>query len=476
MLKIILLTILLVGSLAFSLLKFERHLLFFFLIRTKHFNNLIDYIGRLWPRLWMFCSDLAVALAFGGTGVAYLTRYNKGSSPYFVLFLLGLPAAIVWSPKLVYAPASVVVLALLCLLLRRLGRQELNFLGGASFLSLLALKTGMHHLIVFFFGLFGVPALLFTGLMLHSFDLIAGKSAIPGVAPLLPGSKDGRIGATFPGFDIFIPWYYGLIALVVTLVSHELAHGVLARVHRVKIKSTGLLTAGFLPLGAFVEPDEEDLKKKSSKQRMHVYAAGSFSNFVVGVVAGVLVLSSLYFMSLSIESYGMKVVELTPGYPAEKVVPLDTVIHGVNGRPVVNYDLFTNVSSQLKPNQTIELNTSAGLLELTTVPSEEDPSRGVVGVLVVEDYMLSGFIGGGLSMKVFFFFVASLGWIAFFNLNIALVNLMPIPPFDGFNMLREVMNTFDVSEQTAEKIIYTVIGLTGLFFLINIAPLLGMLL
>ena len=45
-----------------------------------------------------------------------------------------------------------------------------------------------------------------------------------------------------PGLNPLLPWTYGWIALVVTIVIHEAGHGIVARVYNAKVESTGLGT------------------------------------------------------------------------------------------------------------------------------------------------------------------------------------------------------------------------------------------
>jgi len=86
--------------------------------------------------------------------------------------------------------------------------------------------------------------------MQQAFAILFAGSNMPGVAPMLPSvNSEGEIGISVPGYDIFVPLVYAVIALAVLLFSHEFAHGVLARVHRVRVKSTGLLTFGIIPSG-----------------------------------------------------------------------------------------------------------------------------------------------------------------------------------------------------------------------------------
>lgn len=104
-----------------------------------------------------------------------------------------------------------------------------------------------------------------------------------------------------PGVNEFIPFTWGLIALVVTLIVHEFAHAILARVEDIRVKSMGILLA-IVPIGGFAEPDEEELfgikkediekglkpipKKAASRtQRARILAAGVMSNFLVAFVA-----------------------------------------------------------------------------------------------------------------------------------------------------------------------------------------------
>ena len=67
-----------------------------------------------------------------------------------------------------------------------------------------------------------------------------------------------------PGVNPVIPLWYGIIALVVAMVIHEFSHGILSRVADVKVKALGLLLFIF-PIGAFVEPDEEEMKNMKRK-------------------------------------------------------------------------------------------------------------------------------------------------------------------------------------------------------------------
>jgi len=71
-----------------------------------------------------------------------------------------------------------------------------------------------------------------------------------------------------PGLNEFIPFTWGIIALIVTLVVHEFSHAILCRVEGIRVKSMGILYA-LVPIGGFAEPDDEQLfgpKEKTERK------------------------------------------------------------------------------------------------------------------------------------------------------------------------------------------------------------------
>ncbi len=76
-----------------------------------------------------------------------------------------------------------------------------------------------------------------------------------------------------PGVNEFIPFTWGVIALIVTLVVHEFSHAILCRVEGIRVKSMGILLA-LLPVGGFAEPDDEQLfgKKDEAKKELPLTA------------------------------------------------------------------------------------------------------------------------------------------------------------------------------------------------------------
>ncbi len=75
----------------------------------------------------------------------------------------------------------------------------------------------------------------------------------PSVSLVIPGVE-------LPGSSIYVPLGYGLVALATVLIVHEFSHGILAVAEKINVKSVGLMLFAILP-GAFMEPDEEEMKE-----------------------------------------------------------------------------------------------------------------------------------------------------------------------------------------------------------------------
>jgi Predicted membrane-associated Zn-dependent proteases 1 len=61
-----------------------------------------------------------------------------------------------------------------------------------------------------------------------------------------------------PGVNQFIPFVWGLAALIIAVFIHEMMHSVLARVEGVRVHSVGIIAALF-PIGGFAKIDDRQL-------------------------------------------------------------------------------------------------------------------------------------------------------------------------------------------------------------------------
>ncbi|MFH0859681.1 MAG: M50 family metallopeptidase [Candidatus Altiarchaeota archaeon] len=448
-----------------------------FLVRTEYGLNLIDRIAKISPRFWKFVADFSVVLSFSGLGGAYLSKNDSRKNLYLSLLVFGGVSAIMLNQGVV------IIIAALALLIAVLGGgykqddQRLDFLITVLVIYSLASQILESKLIALLESLVGLPVILVYALAYNAFNIVLKNSDMPGISPLLPTSKDGRIGVTFPGYDIFVPGGYALIAIIVTLVSHELAHGILARVHKMKVKSTGLLTFGVLPIGAFVEPDDKEVESRPSIERMRLYAVGSFANFAVGALALIVVLATMALTSAYLLEDGVRIIGLDSGYPAERILVEGDVISGINNISTPTLEAFKSTMGQSQVGDTIKVSTGRGEYDIKTVTSPNDNSTAYIGVVMMQQLVWKGDPHHRFQSTIpaIFVILAAMSWITFFNVNIGLVNLLPISPFDGGRMLKEAIMALNVSEVSIKRLAYTILALTLLIFVINLYPLVSML-
>ena len=91
-----------------------------------------------------------------------------------------------------------------------------------------------------------------------------------------------------PGLNPFLPLSVApeiVLGLLVGLVVHEGGHGLLCRVEEIDIESMGVVFLAIVPVGAFVEPDEESQRSADRGGQSRMFAAGVTNNFVVTIVA-----------------------------------------------------------------------------------------------------------------------------------------------------------------------------------------------
>ncbi len=91
-----------------------------------------------------------------------------------------------------------------------------------------------------------------------------------------------------PGVNQFLPLSVApeiVFGLLVGLVVHEGGHGLLCRVEDIDIESMGVVLLTILPVGAFVEPDEESQRHANRGSRTRMFAAGVTNNFAITIIA-----------------------------------------------------------------------------------------------------------------------------------------------------------------------------------------------
>ncbi|CAD5243163.1 site-2 protease family protein [Thermococcus camini] len=276
------------------------------------------------------------------------------------------------------------------------------------------------------------------------------------------GGTGGGVQLVIPG--ITIPLWYGLIALAVVMVVHELSHGIVARAENLPLKSVGLVLLAVIP-GAFVEPDEEELERASLRTRLRVYGAGSLANVTTAFLA-VLILN--FAISPVLQPSGILVSGVLEDGPAYGILQKGDVIVAMDGEKITDMESFINFMNGTKPGQMVTLTVLRGgqelnlQLKLGTHP--DNPEKGYIGIYPAQN-VVSKVGADWLVLPLFFTFY----WIYVLNIGIGLMNLFPLVPLDGGRMLDDVFKRY-LPESVAKPVRYFTIGV-GLFLLaLNILP------
>jgi membrane-associated protease RseP (regulator of RpoE activity) len=174
------------------------------------------------------------------------------------------------------------------------------------------------------------------------------------VISLTPSNEVQPLGANeilvIPGVNPFVPLWYGLIALIVTLVVHEGGHGILARANGMRVKSLGLLVA-VVPIGAFVEPDEDDLKAAPRRRRLRVFAAGPAVNLSV---AALFLLGFVGCVAAADPVEGVPLTYVSKDLPADRagLEPGDVIV-SIDGEPMPDAAAFQSFMEDRRPGERV---------------------------------------------------------------------------------------------------------------------------
>jgi len=287
-----------------------------------------------------------------------------------------------------------------------------------------------------------------------------------------------------PGLNPVIPLWYGILALVIAMVVHEFSHGILSRVANVKVKALGLLMF-FFPVGAFVEPDEEEMKSMKKWERMRLYAAGPGSNMVIAIIFSLL-FSSVMVASLEPSSDGVLSASVVLDYGGgEAGLEPWMLITEIDNQIILNSADFSSVMNETYAGQVVNVSVlNKGTPETYQVTLSDKGSyylkyypdsyetwmsgKGFMGIAVVNPEVIAdslanpGSSGGSMLQYItlpfqklqpfpehftalfspsgivgvipdsaFWILANSFYWIFWLNLMVGLTNALPAVPLDG---------------------------------------------
>jgi membrane-associated protease RseP (regulator of RpoE activity) len=308
---------------------------------------------------------------------------------------------------------------------------------------------------------------LIVGSLLVLFSNDSARESVRGIGP------QGNL--LIPGLNPILPWTYGWIGLVITIIIHEAGHGIVARVYNTKVESTGVVLFLVIPIGAFVNIQQDELNRTSFKQKSAILTAGPLNNMILaGICFGLLFLlvSSLSPVSnISGDEAGITVLTVGDNSLAKSIgLEKNSIITFINNEPIEDVvELRNFLHDNLGNSIQIKWITEDKLEQIQSVnlPASIPENKGVLGVtladtfidpvLVLDTYKnlflnsplailmpptlqqnivpYSDVMSSHYTSSIFgpsFPIIANLlFWIWFINFNVGIFNALPITMLDG---------------------------------------------
>ena len=298
-------------------------------------------------------------------------------------------------------------------------------------------------------------------------------------------ANDPKNVLAIPGVNDFIPFTFAVwFGLIVTMVVHEFGHAILCRVEGIRVQSMGVLLA-VIPIGAFVEPNEEDQERSTGLPKMRMFGAGITNNIIAGLICFALTVA-LLGMAVPVDAPLVKGVYVdSPSY-ISGMLP-NSILKEVNGVPVSNRADVSAILDKTLPGETIPVvaenkgETMEYSLTLAAWPADlSDKTCGFMGVsyydapLIKEQFgLLSSPLGLIILLAIpiwtimepatwshfslltidtvdammwqvpfegYWFVVQVLFWCGWFNFVVGTFNALPLVPLDGGYILKEGMD------------------------------------
>lgn len=290
-----------------------------------------------------------------------------------------------------------------------------------------------------------------------------------------------------PGITPYLPIVYGWFAIFCAIAIHEGAHGIAARSLGLKVKSSGLLFILFFPLGAFVDVDEEELKKASGKISSRVLAGGVGGNIALAVVCFIGILLIVGGLAPVVD--GVYLGSISEGMPAEAagLLPGDVLV-SIDGILINSTDNLRTSLDNKTSGDLVKVTVARGdlwqnqystIVNLTMTDNRTVMGIGVVDLMaeqrlefykaitpqniawyIIPPALASGFVPFSNELAPFYaswlgpqwtIYANILFWIWFVNINVALFNALPIYPLDGGRMLNIALKK-TIRRRNSEKL------------------------
>ncbi|MBN2457785.1 site-2 protease family protein [Candidatus Woesearchaeota archaeon] len=322
-------------------------------------------------------------------------------------------------------------------------------------------------------GFFGMIFISVTLVVMFIRMIFAPEVQEAGITLVLPFTN-------VPGLGYLSFWHW-IISIFVLALIHEFSHGVVARAHNLKIRSSGFAVFGIvLPIlpAAFVEPDEKQLKKAKDVVQYSVFAAGPSINIIFAFLilllmpytADVSGRTMAPFEDRITEPVGMSFNIINETLPAGAAgMESGMVITAIDGKEVNDYNDFVLQLWRLEPGESVGITADGRDYDVKTIANPDSEDYAFLGIVPLENNRK---IRPGYEdiAPAYYWFKGLFKWLFMLNFFIGIANLIPLGIVDGGRMLQIALEKIVGNAEKAKKI-WGFIGF--LFFAIIILGLLS---
>jgi len=173
------------------------------------------------------------------------------------------------------------------------------------------------------YGTIGVIAVIIVSVLITLMLFISVRYTLL-IQPEPTGIYEPQNILLIPGINQYVPSTLAVwLAFIITIGIHEFGHAILCRVENIRVKGMGALVA-VIPIGFFVEPDEEELDKTKGMPKARMFGAGITNNLVFGFSCFVLLILA---MGMVIPAQQPVIYGVYKNYSADSAgVPPDSTI------------------------------------------------------------------------------------------------------------------------------------------------------
>jgi len=283
----------------------------------------------------------------------------------------------------------------------------------------------------------GSIAYIFYELILNLLNLFFRSEQAVSIQPIVP------LPGLFVSFETFP---YLVLALSIVVASHELSHGIASLADHVPLKSAGLFFAHIV-MGGFVEPDEEKLNQARNATKLRIFAAGSSTNIILGIFC--IVLLSNFPATIApfynVVASGVQIGSVPENLPAySSGLKAGDVVTSINGTGISGIADLRSFMSRVSPGQVIVIGTQTGSYMVKTGVDQNNASRALIGISGLTDLIVYDPKLPFLSSEFPNILLHAEYWLSVVLVSVALINMLPMYPFDGDKFLQTALNVLGI--------------------------------